>query len=117
MDQTNDILTTLGSIRENQLRALATQTKPGHIVVGDMIYVFDADGSLVDSANQVRYRGGFIYPIKQRVYATTWPIERGMGVWYRSKVGAWTDLTNYVEFEEPGVSLEVGAAIRPLTRS
>ena len=84
---------------------------------GDWIWVYDIDGGLSDINNQVRYRGSIIFPIKLRVYSITWPVERGMSVWYRDKVGVWTDLTNYVEFEPPGVTLEVGASVRPLTTS
>lgn len=84
------------------------------VVVGDYIWVYDEDGSMVDTTNQVRYRGSVIFPLKLRVLAITWPIERGMGVWYRSGAGVWTDLTNYVLFESPGVSFEVGAATRAL---
>jgi hypothetical protein len=87
------------------------------IYAGDWIWVYDIDGGLFDTNNQVRYRGSIIFPTKLRVYSITWPIERGMSVWYRDKVGVWTDLTNYVEFEPPGVTLEVGASVRPLTTS
>ncbi len=84
------------------------------VVVGDWIWVYDADGSMVDTTNQVRYRGSTIYPLKLRTLAITWPIERGMGVWYRDKNAVWTDLTNYVLWEQPGVTFEVGAAVRAL---
>jgi hypothetical protein len=87
------------------------------VVVGDWIWVYDADGGLVDTTNPVRYRGSIIYPAKVRVLAITWPIERGMSVWYRDKAGVWTNLTNYVEFEAPGATFEVGAPIRALTKS
>lgn len=90
---------------------------PRDVIVGDYIWVYDASGSLVDTANQIRYRGSFIYPMKLRVLAMTWPIERGMSVWYRDQAGIWTDLTNYVLYEQPGVSFEVGAPIRALTKS
>jgi hypothetical protein len=82
------------------------------VAVGDWIWVYDADGTMVDTTNPVRYRGSIIYPIKLRVLAITWPIERGMSVWYRDKAGVWTDLTNYVLFEAPGASFEVGAIFR-----
>jgi hypothetical protein len=87
------------------------------VVVGDNIYVYDQDGSMVDLTNQVRYRGSFIYPITLRVMAITWPIERGMSVWYRSGAGVWTDLTNYIAWEPPGATFEVGAPVRALTKS
>jgi hypothetical protein len=87
------------------------------VQVGDNIYVYRPDSSMVDLANQVRYRGGVIYPTILRVLASTWPIEKGMSVWYRDSAGAWTDLTDHVAFEDAGASFEVGAASRPLTHS
>jgi hypothetical protein len=86
-----------------------------HIAVGDWIWLYDPDSSLVDLNNQVRYRGSNIFPIKIRVLSITWPIERGMGVWYRDANGNWTDITNYIVWETPGVTLEIGAQSRPLT--
>jgi hypothetical protein len=38
-----------------------------------------------------------------------------MGVWYRDANGKWTDITNYIVWETPGVTLEIGAQSRPLT--
>jgi hypothetical protein len=87
------------------------------VAVGDNLYVYDVDGTMVDTTNQVRYRGSLIFPITVRVLSITWPIERGMGVWYRDLNGVWSDLTNYVLFEAPGVTFEVGAAALPLTKS
>lgn len=80
--------------------------------VGDWIWIYDEDGGVVDTANPVRYRGTIIYPMKIRVMGITWPVEQGMGVWYRSVDGVWTDLTNYVLFEPPGATFEVGAPSR-----
>lgn len=87
------------------------------VSVGDALWVYDVDGSMVDTTNPVRYRGSTIYPIEVRVFAMTWPIERGMGVWYRSGAGVWTDITNYVVPEAAGASLEVGAPIRALVKN
>lgn len=84
------------------------------VIVGDYIYVYNEDSNMVDTTNPVHYRGTIIYPIKLRVLGITWPLERGMGVWYRDKNGAWTDLTNYVVYEAPGASFEVGAASQPM---
>lgn len=89
------------------------------VKVGDWIWVYDEDGAIKDTTNQIRYRGSFIYPMKLRVLGITWPIERGMSVWFRPSkavvTGAdWVDLTNFVEFEPPGASFEVGAPVRAL---
>jgi hypothetical protein len=85
---------------------------PRDVAAGDYIGVYDPDSGTKDETNPVRYRGETIYPFKVRVMAVTWPIERGMGVWYRDLNGKWTELTNYVMFEPAGATLEVGAATR-----
>jgi hypothetical protein len=50
------------------------------------------------------------------VLAVTWAIERGMGVWYRSVDAVYTNLTDYVSWDPPGASFEVGAPVRSLTK-
>ena len=86
-----------------------------HAKPGDYVYVFDQLAELTDPANQITFRGELISPIKLRVYALTWPIERGMGV-YARRSGAtptYTDLTDYVEWEDGSdVQWDVGAAPR-----
>lgn len=88
----------------------------GHDVqAGDQIYVYDSDAGLVDQANQIYYRGQLLFPVKLRVQGYTWPVERGMGVYYRDKNGVYTDLTDWVEWESPGSSIDMGASARTLT--
>lgn len=96
----------------------------GDIATGDTILAHDPDQLVVDETNQVDYEGGTISPMALRVYAMSWPVQRGMGVYYRrSKVptvgtdlrAEWIDLTPYVAWEGPGGSLEVGAARLPLS--
>lgn len=85
---------------------------------GDWVYVYDLDAGVVDSANQVPFRGDLITPKKLRVYGLTFPIERGMGVYARRSTGSgytYTDLTPYVEWEDTDVEWEVGAADLPLS--
>jgi hypothetical protein len=83
---------------------------------GDWIWVYDEDGGLVDLANPIHYRGSIVFPMKIRVLAVTWAIERGMGVWYRSVDAVYTNLTDYVSWDPPGASFEVGAPVRSLTK-
>lgn len=84
------------------------------VAVGDWIWVYAPEKNLLDTTNQVQYRGETIFPTKVRVLSMTWPIERGMAVWYRDLSGVWTDLTSFVVFEQPGVTFEVGAVHRQL---
>lgn len=99
-----------------------TYTVGRFVEPGDWIYAYDQVGGLYDTANQITYRGELITPLRLRVYAITWPIEEGMGVYVRRKAlgGAVTyvDLTDHVAWEAtsraPGeVQWEVGAASRP----
>lgn len=84
------------------------------IKTGDTIYVWDPDHDLVDLANQLQYRGQDIYPLKMRVYGSTWPIRRGMGVYFRDGGGTITDLTDWFIPETSDVTLDVGAVLRVL---
>lgn len=89
----------------------------GDVACGDSIYVYDPDIGVVDTANQVQYRGQVIFPKIVRIVSTTWPVERGMGVYYRSGAGVYTDLTDFVEWESGAVRLEIGRRPRKLVES
>lgn len=90
---------------------------PGTFAAGDMVYVWDPDAGLVDTANEVTFGGQRINPIMLRVMETTWPVVEGMTVAYRAKNGTWTDLTDYVVWETGATSVKVGAANRQLVGS
>ncbi len=85
-----------------------------YVKPGDTIWVHDPDRGLFDTANQVPYRGNTLTPIRQRVFGYQWPIQRGMGVYYRTGAGVYTDLTPYVEWETGSTTYEVGAPDRPV---
>lgn len=103
----------------NQVRRELSLTSRTHTVTrfvtpGDYVWVFDQLAELTDAANQIVYRGEVISPIKLRVYALTWPVQSGMGV-YARRSGAtptYTDLTDFVEWETGEVVWDVGAAPR-----
>lgn len=86
------------------------------IGVGDNIYVYDPELGLVDTANEVYYRGETIHPVKLRCYGVTWPVQQGMGVYFRSPTvaGEITDLTDYIDWDTGYTEIDVGAQIRPL---
>ena len=80
---------------------------------GGSVWVHDVDNGLVDTSNQVLFGGGVIHPVSARVVATTFPIEKGAGVYLRAHDGTnvtYTDLTDYVVWESPGVRMEVSTA-------
>lgn len=75
----------------------------GDFSPGDTVWVYDPDGGLVDTTNEVEFRGTIINPVAVSVQSLTWPIERGYTVGYRaSSTGTWTDLTPWVDWEASG---------------
>lgn len=85
------------------------------IAVGDAIYVYDPELGLVDTGNEVQYRGETIHPLEIRCLGMTWPVQQGMGVYFRAPdaPGTITDLTDYVVWETGASTIEVGALPRP----
>lgn len=83
---------------------------------GDYVWVWDQELGLVDSSNQVQFRGGVVQPLLLRVMGLTFPIEEGMGVYVRHATGAgtytYTDITDSVQFETSATVWEVGAPRR-----
>lgn len=111
----------LGEIRTQIKVSAATHTigrlgsfQAALIQVGDAIWVYDREAQIFDLSNQIRDRGEIFYPVSLRVYAAIWPIKQGMGVYFRDKNGVYTDLTDFVAWEEGDVQFEVGAPDRSI---
>lgn len=85
-----------------------------HVKPGDTIWVHDPDRDLFDTANKVEYRGATLTPKQQRVYSYRWPIQEGMGVFFRTGDGDYTDLTPYYERETGSTHYEIGAPTLPV---
>ena len=96
----------------------------GDMQVGDFIYAFDPDVGFKDTAadaaaesrslHEVTFRGQTITPVKIRVLGLTFPITTGMGCYYRDKDGNYTDITEYVQYEEGAAQVELGDLIRTI---
>ena len=91
----------------------------GSFKVGDKIFIYDPEVGFEDTTSkaalesrdvhQVTYQGSTINPEKIRVVGMSYPVQDGMGVYYRnSSTGTITDLTDYVIFETGDISLEIG---------
>lgn len=95
---------------------LSTETHDirGNLAVGDSVWVYDPDAGLVDHDNEIVFRGDRISPVRLRVFQVSWPVEAGMGVYFRTPAGEWIDLTDYVAFEDGAINLTVGGYDRPL---
>lgn len=91
--------------------------------VGSTVNVYDPLNGFVDPANPVRFGGSTYFPRAVRLVGCRWPIEQGMGVyfrWYDPDDGSgpfMTDLTDYVEWETGAAELEVGTRMRGLDSS
>lgn len=77
----------------------------GDMSVGDAFWCFDppAFTSAEDATpNEILFRGSTIWPVKLRLIAASWPLRRGMGVYYRSPEATptYTDLSPYIEYED-----------------
>lgn len=87
----------------------------GNAQVGDYLWVYDPEMGLIDTANEIPWRGQRINPYKLQLTETTWPITSKMSVFYRAGDGTWTNLTKYVVPETGETTLVVGGYNRSLT--
>jgi hypothetical protein len=90
----------------------------GSVRPGDSVYLYSPAAGYVGST-QLPYRGQTITPATRRVYAVSWPLQRGMGVYLLPPVASPTpvDLTQWIEPEDGASTLEVGAPRRTLLRA
>lgn len=88
----------------------------GTFQVGDRVWVYNPEAGLVDTGNEIVFRGQRLNPMKLQVTETSWAVTAGYTVAYRAADGTWTDLTDYVEFETDGTaSVTVGDFARQLS--
>ena len=87
----------------------------GSLQVGDNIWVWDPEALLVDTANEVRYRGQVLNPVSIRLVGMSWPVKEGMGVYIRHQDGSYTDISDYFIPEGAPIEIEVGSLQRTLT--
>jgi hypothetical protein len=83
---------------------------------GDYVYIYDQATDLVDTSNQVTFRGRTLYPVKVQLAGYTWPITAGMGVYTiqtQDGTNAITDISDWIEWETGDVKLEIEAGRRP----
>lgn len=80
----------------------------GDVVVGDYLYVYDADLGFVDSANEVYWNGQQINPMALRCVELTWPVRENWTVAFRDVNGVWYDLSDYYQAEGGSTTITVG---------
>jgi hypothetical protein len=84
----------------------------GDVRPGDDIYVYDPQLGLYDSANEAVVDGRVINPLLVRCLSVSWPISKGYGVLFRDGDGVWTDLTEFIEYEEGDTTFEIGGVVK-----
>ena len=107
------VLALYGSIRQSVTLSSDTYAVPVWVRPGDYVWLYDERAGLVDPANQIVWRGELISPVKLRTKSYIWPVTKGMGV-YARRSGAtpvYTDLTEYVEWEDGAVRWEIGTSV------
>jgi hypothetical protein len=88
----------------------------GSFNVGDYIWAYDPDAGLFDVTNEVYIRGIRINPIRLRVTEMDFPVTQDYTVAHRDKNGVWTNISDYVHFEEDQPSqVVIGDFNRDLT--
>jgi hypothetical protein len=87
-----------------------------HVGPGNYCWV-EWPGVVEDTSNNVEFMGDVYAPRKMRVWSMGWPVERGMGVYYRRTDSGgtpeWVDLSEYVEWSSADPVLTVGYRRRP----
>jgi len=91
-----ELLTDLSTVQQLITLDLANFHVQGDFEVGDTVFVYFPP-RLVDVSNQIPYEGGVVFPTALRAVGRTWPVKRGMGLYYRDKDGVYTDLSEYVD--------------------
>lgn len=110
----SDAVARLALGRTGNRRGFSQQTSESQFVrsklrPGDEVYVYDLEAGILDTANQITYRGETISPALLRCTMMTYPIERGLGVYVRSNAATpvYIDLTPFVQWEAPGTQIDV----------
>lgn len=90
----------------------------GSFSVGDYVWVYDPNAGLIDTSQEISFRGERLNPIKLQVTEARWPVTEGYTVAYRAADGTWYDLTDHVEWDgSHTVYVTVGGFARALEGS
>jgi len=84
------------------------------VAPGDNVWAYDLDEGIVDTANQVVWRGTVLPAMKLRCKSITWGVQSGMGVYVRSKTGTYTDITDQIIYDTQPGEWEVGTSTADL---
>lgn len=109
----------LNGSRSGVTLALDAYDVAGDFTIGQSLKVWDPELGIFDlTATAITADGVMVNPLLLRVLAYTWPIREGFTVWHRAQAVStttWTELTDWVEFENGPATIDVGQL--PRTRS
>ena len=114
--QESNVAAVVGPVYNQPTRVVAASVVDlglsDYLHCGDLVYVFDDVDDVRDFDNQVQFAGRAIFPKIMRATRVSWPVQDGMGVYWRDHpVGdtdpTWYDLTPYVEWESGAASVEL----------
>lgn len=116
------IATTLKARSNRAVRTVTVTSEDfavtGTVGCGGTVWLHDVENGLVDTTQQLAFGGNIIQPVSAKVQSVTYPVERGMGCYYRLHDGTnvtYTDISDWIEWESPGVQFEVSTAAQTLT--
>ncbi|MFI6140309.1 hypothetical protein ACIBCC_19240 [Streptomyces griseus] len=89
----------------------------GEFSLGDYVHAYDPDKGLVDTTNEIIFRGQRLNPIKLQITEISWGVTAEYTVAYRAADGTWYDLTDHIETSEAGTYVTVGDFSRQLMNS
>ncbi|MEU1088972.1 hypothetical protein ABZ401_19415 [Streptomyces sp. NPDC005892] len=89
----------------------------GEFALGDYVYAYDPDKGLVDTSNEILFRGQRLNPIRLQVNEISWGVTADYTVAYRAADGTWYDLTDHIETSDAGTYVTVGDFARQLVNS
>lgn len=87
----------------------------GAFALGDYVYTYDPDKGLVDTSQEIVFRGQRLNPITLQVVGIQWPVTADYTVAYRAADGTWLDLTDHIEINDAGTYITVGSLSRQLS--
>ncbi|MFE9391714.1 fibronectin type III domain-containing protein [Streptomyces sp. NPDC006784] len=83
---------------------------------GDYVWAYDPDSGIVDTSNELIFRGERINPMRLQVTEKQWPVTADYTVAYRAPDGSWWDLTDHMEWDgSETVYATIGDFARSLT--
>jgi hypothetical protein len=106
-------------VETHQISTEFFEISNGDMRVGDVFHIYDPP-AFTNTLSPIYFRGEYIWPDRLRLIRASWPLRRGMGVYYRylntidddpfTVEAVYIDLTPFVQWEDPSHSLLMASA-------